>query len=148
MSDQPPDALDRAEARRWLDEAHEELNVVAHLKRDTSLPARVACFHANLAAEKALKALLIARGVVLRRLHDLIALHMLLPEIDQERFDAADLDALNPWTIEGRYPADLADTAGDHVDDLRLAAHRVVAASDRALEDSDPGGGPVKDRSF
>lgn len=62
MNEQPPEAID--EARRWLGEASEELDVADVLAAETKLPARAACFHAHLAAEKALKGLLIARDVV------------------------------------------------------------------------------------
>ena len=78
MTEPPPDLV-AAEARRWLGEAGEELRIARYLSNDDTLPARAACFHAHLAAEKALKALLIQRGVPLRRLHDLIALQRMLP---------------------------------------------------------------------
>ena len=134
MTALPPEDAATTEAHRWMGEAHEELSVASYLNQDDSLPARAACFHAHLAAEKSLKALLIARGVVLRRLHDLLALRALLPLEDQERFDLADLDALNPWTIEGRYPADIADTASDRITPLLEAATRVVAAAGAAID--------------
>jgi HEPN domain-containing protein len=50
----------------------------------------------HLAAEKALKSLLIQLGIEVPRIHDLVGLHRLLPETDQGRFVAADLEALNP----------------------------------------------------
>lgn len=57
MSDPSPDEV--FEARRWLGEAEEELVVVDVLLADKRSPVRAACFHAHLAAEKALKALVI-----------------------------------------------------------------------------------------
>lgn len=122
MSDQPPEVLD--EARRWLGEANEELTVAEVLAGDDRLPARVACFHAHLAAEKALKALLVARGVELKRSHDLAYLRDMLEAKDAGLFEVVDLAALNPWTIEGRYPADLTDSAaGPPRREARTAEH-------------------------
>jgi HEPN domain-containing protein len=92
------------------------------------VPDRVAGFHAYLAAEKALKSLLIDRGVEVPRIHDLIGLHRLLPEMDQVRFAPADLEMLNPWTIEGRYPADLPDVDNVVLDETLAAARRIVTA--------------------
>lgn len=109
MSAVPPDESD--ESARWFAEAVEELVIAEVLAADERVAVRAACFHAHLAAEKALKSLLIRRGVPLRRIHDLDALHRLLPVDDQALFDSAHLDALNPWTMEGRYPADLGDAA-------------------------------------
>lgn len=131
MSGLSPDPV--GEARRWLGEAAEELAVAEVLAGDTRLPARAACFHAHLAAEKALKGLLIARAVVVKRSHDLAYLRGLLDPVDSDRFDVDDLAALNPWTIEGRYPADLADSAAGEVKALVDAARRVVALVERAL---------------
>ena len=52
-----------AEALRWLDQADEELLAARRLAGEADLPARIACFLAHLAAEKALKAYLISRSV-------------------------------------------------------------------------------------
>jgi HEPN domain-containing protein len=127
MSETPPEPAD--EARRWLGEAHEELTVAEVLSADVRLPARAACFHAHLAAEKALKALLLKRKVTLKRSHDLALLAGMLDADDMALFAVDDLAALNPWTIVGRYPADLADSASAEVKELVAAARRVVAAS-------------------
>ena len=127
MTEMPPNPAN--EARRWLGEAHEELAVAQVLAADERLPARAACFHAHLAAEKALKALLIVRDVKLKFSHDLALLTGMLAAEDAALFVVHDLAALNPWTIEGRYPADLADSATSEVKDLVAAARRVVHAA-------------------
>lgn len=58
---------DEAEAGRWEREAGEELRAAQVIAEHSEVPDRVAGLHAHLAAEKAMKALLIRRGVVLRR---------------------------------------------------------------------------------
>lgn len=56
MSGPSPEEL--AEADGWLREAKEEFAVAAHVHSDSQLPSRVVCFHAHLAAEKALKSII------------------------------------------------------------------------------------------
>ncbi len=136
MNAPPPDMT--AEATRWLREAAEELAVADAIVADITLPPRAACFHAHLAAEKALKALAISRGVELKRAHDLAYLHGLLPVSDVQGVAVDDLAALNPWTIEGRYPADLSDAADISVKDIAAAGRRVVAEVERLLTASAP----------
>ena len=122
MTDQAPES----ESERWQRESEEELRVAEVMAAHVEIPDRVAGFHAHLAAEKALKALLVRRGVPMPRIHDLFGLHRLLPVDDQGRFDEADLELLNPWTIEGRYPADTGELGRDELDDVLAAAKRVT----------------------
>ena len=125
MSVQSPEGDD---ASRWRREASEELRAAEVVAAHDEVPDRVAGFHAHLAAEKALKSLLIERGIEVPRIHDLVGLHRLLPGTDQVRFDPADLETLNPWTIEGRYPADLPDVDDSVLDETLAAARRVLDA--------------------
>jgi HEPN domain-containing protein len=58
----------------WMQKAANDLlNVENNLASD-SVPWDTVCFHAQQAAEKLLKALLVARGEVVPRTHDLSAL--------------------------------------------------------------------------
>ena len=94
MSDPSPDEV--AEARRWLGEADEELIAVEVLLADARSPVRAACFDAHLAAEKALKALVIFRAVPLPKSHDLARLLQLLPSADASQLVRSDLVSLSP----------------------------------------------------
>ncbi len=88
---------------------------------------------AHQAAEKALKALLAARGVDPPKLHDLDRLAARLPEADNASFDGIDLPELTRWAIEGRYPDDLDDaTRADVVVAIALA-HLVLDSVRSAL---------------
>lgn len=126
MSNQQPEGDDTL---RWRREASEELRAAEVVAAHGEVPDRVAGFHAHLAAEKGLKSLLIELGIEVPRIHDLIGLHRLLPDTDQGRFDAADLEALNPWSIEGRYPADLPDVDDAVLEATLAAARRVLDAA-------------------
>lgn len=127
MNDPRPDV--GSEISRWRREASEELRAAEVVADHDDLPARVAGFHAHLAAEKAIKSLLLRRAVPMPRMHDLLSLQRLLPVDDQARFDVDDLELLNPWTTEGRYPADIADLTGVELAGVLDAARRVVRAS-------------------
>jgi hypothetical protein len=95
--------------------------------------------------------------VELKRSHDLAFLRSMLEPDDSPLFEVRHLAALNPWTIEGRYPADLADSAGSDVDELVASARRVVTTASAAVDagreaseslGSSPGGdgdGPAHD---
>jgi HEPN domain-containing protein len=74
---------------------------------------------------------LIRLDVEVPRIHDLVGLHRLLPESEQGRFDGSDLEALNPWTIEGRYPADSPDSDRSMIEESLAAARRVLDAATR-----------------
>jgi HEPN domain-containing protein len=104
--------------------------VARYLSGAEELPARAACFHAHLAAEKALKALVLHAGSAIPRVHDLVVLERMLPAVRRSLIDPDDLDLLNPWAIAGRYPADLAEVAGKRIADIVQAAGRVVAAAE------------------
>jgi HEPN domain-containing protein len=120
---------DIAEALRWIGEADDELVIVDVLRADSRIPHRATCFHAHLAAEKALKAVVIFRSVPLPRTHDLVRLLQLCPPQDAKEFEANDLTELNPWTIEGRYPADLEEPGDEQLALLAASAHSVVASA-------------------
>lgn len=99
----------RLEARRWLTTAEGDLHgATAMLERDDVAP-RLACYLAQQAAEKGLKARLIAHGIAFPRIHDLLALRALLPFDMPVGLDDADLAELSAWAVEARYPGDLPD---------------------------------------
>jgi HEPN domain-containing protein len=58
---------------QWLRHAKEDLHAARRLGDDADVPERIPAFHAHLAAEKALKALLILRAVPVRKIHGLRA---------------------------------------------------------------------------
>ena len=115
-----------AEARRWLGQAAEDLEAARRIAGDPELAARLACFLAHLAAEKALKALLIDSGIPFRKIHDLLDLRLLLPVHRQAEFDPDLLADLNGWVIDGRY-------ADDHADATEATARRLVEDASTVL---------------
>lgn len=125
MSELPDNNSD--EARRWLGQAAEDL-AAAHLLLSDEIPGRIACFHAHLAVEKALKAWLIWVDTPFPKTHDLGDLRALLPESLAREIDEADLELLEPWVIDGRYPGNVPDLASGHALRCVEAAQRTVDA--------------------
>lgn len=102
------------EARRWLQQAREDLEVA---DRERDHVYRIACFHAQQAAEKAIKAILMYDGIRFdfgRQGHDLDALRLKVPIGWRLHSYAVSLADLTIWGTERRYPGDLPDaTHGD-----------------------------------
>ncbi len=126
----PPDR--REVAARWLRWAAEDLALAEHTAADEDLVPRGACIWAHQAAEKAIKALLIARDIDPPKLHDLDRLVSRLPEADASAFDGIDLPELTRWSIEGRYRADLDEaTRADGLRAIELAQSVITAVEAR-----------------
>ena len=68
---------------------------------------RIVGFHAQQAAEKALKAALVLTGVDVPRTHDLNDLRNRLPDGWRSKKTHRDLTALSAFSVESRYPDDL-----------------------------------------
>ncbi len=102
------------EARRWLRFAAEDLDAAQCLLATDGAAPRHACFHAQQAAEKALKAALVLEGVDFPRQHDLDDLRNLLLDTWSVRQTHTDLAQLTEWAVESRYPGDCQEpTATD-----------------------------------
>ncbi|MBA4370581.1 MAG: HEPN domain-containing protein [Coriobacteriaceae bacterium] len=119
---------DAAEAGRWLRFAEEELALARALVSDPEAPARLACWHAQQAAEKALKAALVVRGTEFPRTHNLLALRALLTLELAARMDLVALAELTQWAVESRYPGDWDEPAAEEARASLLTAETVVAA--------------------
>ena len=94
----PPD-----DPREWLARAHSDLIIAeAHLP---GVRIEDLCYHAQQAAEKAIKAVLLAQSGGFPYIHDLAEL---LNQVQQAGLEVPDevLDAavLTPYAVEGRYP--------------------------------------------
>ena len=92
------------EARRWLRFALEDFEVAQELFSGRRM--RHACFLAQQAAEKALKAALALEGLSIPYMHDLNAARNLLPDSWAVKSEQPDLAELTVWATESRYPGD------------------------------------------
>lgn len=107
MSAQPERPVETV--REWLRYAEEDLGVAVREFERSSLAYHTICFLCQAAAEKLLKAYLIARGWTLERTHDVVALLELCAAYDDNWRDLMDEGAvLNEDIVSGRYPGDVA----------------------------------------
>jgi HEPN domain-containing protein len=113
-------------ARQWLAKAENDLlNADNNLKSEI-VPYDTVCFHCQQAAEKLLKAYLVARGVQPPFTHDLL---LLLEEILPHGADAEmlrdDLALLMPYAVGVRYPDELFMPTPEDACEARQAAQDV-----------------------
>lgn len=122
-------------ARDWLTFARDDLAAAELLLNEAASP-RIVCFHAQQAAEKAMKALLVKEQIRFERTHDLVAIRELFPAGFQLKADREALSALSRWAVEPRYPADTPDaTTSDATAAIRVA-RVIVDAVVAALPDT------------
>ena len=99
MSDTP------AEYRAWVDKAKEDLLCIRNELAAAEKPWSVICFHAEQAAEKYLKAFLVANGVRPERTHDLGRLLSECAKFDPSLQGLAqDCEKLTEFAVDIRYP--------------------------------------------
>ncbi len=104
----------------WLIHAMSDLNLARLAREHPEILTAHACFHAQQAAEKAIKAVLLHHGVDFPLVHDLEA----LVELAQNAGlalppEVAGVGALTPYAVEARYPilswaVAAVQTRGDH----------------------------------
>ena len=114
-----PEDVARRMSRDWLAKAAVDLLVCERLE-GADLSEAVA-FHAQQAAEKSIKALLVARQVEFPKTHDIERLVELVASGDGSLAAAlADAAELTPYGVEYRYP-------GDHAPILHAEARKCVS---------------------
>jgi HEPN domain-containing protein len=90
--------------KEWLSKADEDYNFASSILHDSSFYAQL-CFHFHQAAEKYLKAFIVANGLEFKKIHDLIVLHKICltkePSIEPLLDDCK---VLNRYYIDTRYP--------------------------------------------
>jgi len=114
-------------ARQWLAKAENDLlNVDNNLKSEI-VPYDTVCFHCQPAAEKLLKAYLVARGLAPPFTHDLLLLlEVILPHCtDAERL-RDDLALLMPYAVGMRYPDESFAPTREDALEARQAAQDVL----------------------
>ncbi|MDT8300017.1 MAG: HEPN domain-containing protein [Sedimentisphaerales bacterium] len=112
----------------WLRYSRSDLEL-ARTIRTAEVMFEVLCFHAQQAAEKALKAVLIAKDVPPPKTHNIRTLLDLLPEeiiVPEEIEDAA---SLSDYAVTSRYPGDFEPVnEEEYKEAVRLAATVVLWA--------------------
>lgn len=123
------------EARRWLEMARGDLASGRAVRGMDEPVLRNVGFHAQQAAEKALKAVRAAHDMLVPKVHELAELVTDVPVL-AERVDAEALDALSPWAVAGRYPADIPERlTPDEADHLLALAAEITDIAERLLDE-------------
>jgi HEPN domain-containing protein len=100
-----PGSEAEVQAREWLQFAESDAALArGGLTRRKLFEPRQVCFHAQQAAEKAIKALLIAEQINFQLTHDLERLVQLLPPSRVVTAAQPDLAWLGQWATATRYP--------------------------------------------
>jgi HEPN domain-containing protein len=144
VADIPEPTGSLLEARRWLAKAHGDLTVASLVLESAAGVNWAACFHAQQATEKSIKALPVATATDFPRSHVLDRLLALLSPAIADEFDLTALAELTPWAVAGRYPEDSANPDLDTTRRLIQAAAAALGTARRLVDaatdatDSDP----------
>jgi HEPN domain-containing protein len=88
----------------WLEKAEEDFQFAASVLEDSTFYAQI-CFHFHQAAEKYLKAFIVARDLEFQKIHDLLVLLKLCSTIEPRLLEIqGDCKFLNRYYIDTRYP--------------------------------------------
>ncbi|WP_319579497.1 HEPN domain-containing protein [uncultured Methanospirillum sp.] len=90
--------------------AYDDL-IAAKILYEKDGPSSIICFHAQQTVEKGLKAVLIRKGIPIRKIHDLVELTELVQDLSLTLPVGGDKVALlNLYAVKARYDDTIADT--------------------------------------
>ncbi len=90
--------------------AHADL-ISAKILLEKDGPSSIICFHAQQTVEKCLKSILIKKGALIRKIHDLVELTELIQDISLSLpIDSDTIALLNPYAVKFRYDDTIPDT--------------------------------------
>jgi HEPN domain-containing protein len=130
------DELRNAGAAGWLSKADDDLRVAQGILHVEIGVEWAACFHAQQAAEKALKGVPVHLGIDFPKSHSLDRLVALMPSDVAEHFDLDTLIDLTPWAVAGRYPEDIANPTSAQAAHTIEHANSVVASARSLLHEA------------
>ena len=103
----PPEQVRLELVKQWLSKANEDLSVAEYLLTGGPPFPNAAAFHAQQAAEKFTKAVLVRLAVEFPKTHDLEQLVDLVASVNGPLSEALRPAAsLNPYSVEVRYPSE------------------------------------------
>ncbi len=122
----------------WLRRAQSDLSL-AQMPRPEGVLREDLCFHAQQAAEKALKAVLVANSIPIPRTHSLTMLLGLMPgdlELPQAVDDAV---ILTDYAVASRYPGDYEPVDENELREAVRLAEATVTWAQEEVEAQDEG---------
>jgi len=132
-ADRPPKAPGSPE--EWLESGESDLRLARLASRDSGVRPEQSCFHAQQAAEKALKAVLRFRRIDFPLTHDIEELLRLVEEGGPSMPDVVrQAGFLTPYAVEARYPGHWAVISGTEVAEALSAAEQVVEWAKQVIQ--------------
>ena len=120
--------------REWLARARSSLNLAGTTDRTTDVLLEDLCFQAQQAAEKAVKAVLLAKGIPFRYVHDIDELFSNAEEGGVDVPGAIRRAVvLTGYASQTRYPGDYEPVTDDEYEDAVALAAAVVAWAERVI---------------
>lgn len=117
----------------WLRYAYSDLEL-ARVKRPPKVLFEGLCFHAQQAVEKALKAVLIAKGVPPTKTHNIRTLLDLLPPDVVPPEEVEDAAGLTDYAVISRYPGDFESIDEKEYKETVQLAETVVFRAERIIQ--------------
>ena len=126
----------------WLRHARSDLAVARDIENNPEVLPNQTAFHAQQAAEKARKAVMIRRGIAFPRTHDLTELVKRWTDSGQVWPPVLmGVKTLNPYAVEFRYPGYIHQLSHAEVRAAIETAERVVTWAEAALTPPQPPSG-------
>lgn len=119
--------------RQWLLKASEDLIVIDKLTQFEVIATSAVCFHCQQVVEKYLKAYLIAKGVEIRKTHNIEFLLAQCEEFDPQ-FSLIDPKNLSDYGVEVRYPGDFYSPTIEETLEHKKIALEVIELVDNKLK--------------
>ena len=127
-----PEAL--REIRQWVGKAEHDFTTAEYmLTLSEGCPFDTVCFHAQQCAEKYLKGLLTFRSVDFPKTHDLVVLLNLAGRSTTLGVDLLDIEPLNRYPVEARYPGDWESFTREEAEEAVRLARKVREAVRKLL---------------
>jgi len=122
-----------ASPQEWMSHAESDLHLAELASQDESIRREQICFHAQQAAEKAIKAVLLSRRIEFPLTHDLEQLLEIAEDNGLELpEDVREAGFLTPYAVETRYPGQWGEiTEADRDEALRVAETTVSWAREK-----------------
>lgn len=135
----PPNELPApGSGRDWLRHAASDLRLASLGLADQDVLPNQTAFHAQQAAEKSLKAVLVGRGIHFPRTHDLEGLiEMIQAAGISWPLASQQIDVLTPFAVETRYPGGLGQISSAECEAAINSAEAVFDWASREVENPD-----------
>jgi len=129
----PPETPVPGSPADWLRHAYSDLALASIIPVPQILLEQL-CFHAQQAAEKALKAILVAYGVAAPRTHNLRTLLDLLPTDVSVPSDILDAAGLSDYAVASRYPGTSEPVEDEEYREAIHMAEAVVYWAEKVID--------------